>query len=208
MRLPCDPARQVPLLPPHSPVAGGPEHAGPEPVAGDAHVTGRFKTSHSWALQNQPPLLGVSDTHVDSNRLDFLFKVSGVYRPSFSSRCRLPRPGGSAPLQASGAHPDRLRRPPPGRPRSRGALWLVLNPTRPLPSRGALWLGLNPGTPPAAHPDGPSTGSSGRSSARPPRGAGTGPGSPSRSGRHPAACPSPPADGSRSSSSTASRSVA
>jgi formylglycine-generating enzyme required for sulfatase activity len=48
-------------------------------------VTGRSKTSHSWALQNQPPLVGVSDTLVDSNRLNLLFKVSGVGRLSFSS---------------------------------------------------------------------------------------------------------------------------
>src|SRR4051794_39986671 len=46
-----------------------------------AGVTGRFRTSHSWALQNQPPLLGVSGTLVDSNRLDCLFKVSDVERP-------------------------------------------------------------------------------------------------------------------------------
>ena len=49
---------------------------------------GAFKTSHSWALQNQPRLLVVSGTHVDSNRLDLLFKVSGVGRLSFSSRTR------------------------------------------------------------------------------------------------------------------------
>ncbi len=59
-------------------------------------VTGRFKTSHSWALQNQPPLLGVSDTLVDSNRLDFLFKASGVGRLSLSSRGGLRSSAGSA----------------------------------------------------------------------------------------------------------------
>src|SRR5512135_2319042 len=103
-----------------------------------ASVTGRFKTSHSWALQNQPRLLGVSDTHVDSTRLDFLFKVSGVGRSSFPSRGDLSSARGSAPPRASGARPDRLRRPPLGRLRSRGALWLVLNPTCLPPSRGAL----------------------------------------------------------------------
>src|SRR5512135_3028380 len=63
-------------------------------------VTGRFKTSHSWALQNQPRFLCVSDTFVDPNRIDSLFKVSGDDRPSFSSRQCLPRPGGSVPLRA------------------------------------------------------------------------------------------------------------
>src|SRR5512135_3907242 len=69
------------------------------------------------------------------------------------------RPAVSAPLRTHGARPDRLRRPPRGRPRSRGALWLVLNPTRRLPSRGALWLVLNPAGRPAIHPTGPAGGS-------------------------------------------------
>jgi len=46
-------------------------------------VTGRFKTSHSWALQNQPRLLGVSDTLADCIRLNLLFKRSDAGRLSF-----------------------------------------------------------------------------------------------------------------------------
>ncbi|HJT77914.1 MAG TPA: hypothetical protein VJ739_11995, partial [Gemmataceae bacterium] len=48
-------------------------------------VSGRFKTSHSWALQNQPPLLGVSDTHLDCNGLGFMFKASVVVWPSLAA---------------------------------------------------------------------------------------------------------------------------
>ena len=64
-----------------------------------------LKTSHSWALQNQPPLLGVSDTLVDSNRLDFLFKASGVGRPSLSSR------GGLRSVRRFGPSPGVRRSP-------------------------------------------------------------------------------------------------
>ena len=48
-------------------------------------VNGRFKTSHSRALQNQPQLLGVSDTVVDTNRLTSLCKVSDITWPTFSA---------------------------------------------------------------------------------------------------------------------------
>ena len=48
-------------------------------------VSGRFKTSHSWALQNQPPLLGVSDTHVDCNGLGFVFLVPVLVWPSLAA---------------------------------------------------------------------------------------------------------------------------
>jgi hypothetical protein len=47
-------------------------------------VTGRFKTSHSWALQNQPRLWGGSRPQLDCNRFNLLFKVSDVDRLSLA----------------------------------------------------------------------------------------------------------------------------
>ena len=78
-------------------------------------VTGRFKTSHSWALQNQPRFLVVSDTLLTLTGSVRLFKVSDVGRLSFSSRDWPPLTRGSAPLRASVAGPqDGSDRSPPG----------------------------------------------------------------------------------------------
>jgi hypothetical protein len=49
------------------------------------HVTGRFKTSHSWALQNQPRIRVVSDMVFDSIRLESRFKAPSLRRLCFSS---------------------------------------------------------------------------------------------------------------------------
>ena len=63
-------------------------------------VTGRFKTSHLWALQNQPRLWVVSDTFVEFNRIGDLFKVSGFDRHTFSFVGRFSSFDDSASLQA------------------------------------------------------------------------------------------------------------
>ena len=63
-------------------------------------VTGRFKTSHLWALQNQPRLWVVSDTFVEFNRIGDLFKVSGFDRLTFSFVGRFSSFDDSASLQA------------------------------------------------------------------------------------------------------------
>ena len=63
-----------------------------------------LQNRHLWALQNQPRLLVVSDTSVDSNRLDGLLKVSGCDRLSFSFEGGFRWFDDSALLQAFGAH--------------------------------------------------------------------------------------------------------
>src|ERR1700678_728085 len=88
---------------------------------------------------------------------------------------------------------------------SRRAHWLVLNQTASRPSRRAHWLVLNPRHAPDLELSDVAAGNYAPSFAPAPRGAGTGPGSPWRWARRPGAFPSPPGDGSRSSSLTASR---
>src|SRR5208337_1792804 len=94
-------------------------------------VNGRFKTSHLWALQNQPPVSGVRvpiltlptfvscSRHQEPTRLSFPARGEGLTSAQHPGRRSLPR------VRIAPRSPQASPRQGPP---SRGALWLVLNP--------------------------------------------------------------------------------
>src|SRR5271157_1057021 len=78
-------------------------------------VNGRFKTSHLWALQNQPPVSGVRvpiltlptfvscSKHQEPTRLSFPARGEGLTSAH--------HPGRRSPPPGCESHPDRLKPP-------------------------------------------------------------------------------------------------
>ena len=122
-------------------------------------VIGRFKTSHSWALQNQPPLSGRHGSQFDnpqwffelSHALFCLAQSVGIslWPNSLAWRFLALQFNSLVAFTPLRLHPLSSRRAhwlvlnSNDQPRSRWALWLVLDRLHLLPTRWAHWLVLN-----------------------------------------------------------------
>jgi hypothetical protein len=109
----------------------------------DEVVTGRLKTSHLWALQNQPPLAGISIDRFNNSRWLSWCRISLFSLAECNCLFSAAGPCVQGPdlLQHNSLSWFMLPRSQ-SRP-TRGAHWLVLNRTASQPTRRAHWLVLN-----------------------------------------------------------------